>query len=124
MADLSIANALKSGSSDLRSDPVHIFSLYSGERRPFSDQESEWIRLQAVKHMRKLASDEHSFYFFEEYPELINVIEQISSCLWDLLKTRSYLRRSAIGEIGNAALLERLETLRYLKDWKRCAIAV
>ena len=81
MADLSVANALKSGSSDLRSDPVHIFSLYSGERRPFSDQESEWIRLQAVKHMRKLASDEHSFYFFEEYPKLINVIEQISSCL-------------------------------------------
>jgi len=41
------------------------------------------------------------------------------------LGTLRYLKdwgRCAIGKIGNAALLERLGTLRYWKDWKRCAI--
>ncbi len=80
-ADLSLANNLKTGQSEGDLDPVHIFSLYSGEERPYNDDESEWIRQQAVRHMKKLASDDQSFYFFEDYPKLINVMEQISSCL-------------------------------------------
>lgn len=80
-ADLSLASSLKNGSADYDADPVHIFSLYSGEERPYNDDESEWIRQQAVGHMKKLASDDQSFYFFKEHPKLINAIEQISSCL-------------------------------------------
>lgn len=81
LADLSLAKALKSSHLDDEDTGVHIFSLYSGEERPFSDSKSEYVRKQAIQHMKKLASDEQSFYLFEEYPDLINVLEQISSCL-------------------------------------------
>ena len=81
LADLALAEDMKSGHSEANLDPIHVFSLYSGERRPFSDDESEWVRQQAIKHMQKLASDRDSFYHFEDYPKLINIIEQISSCL-------------------------------------------
>ena len=81
MADLSLAAMMKEGSLAEDSDPVHVFCLYSGEERPFADDDSEWVRQQAIRHMQKLASNEDSFYFFKEYPQLINLIEQISSCL-------------------------------------------
>ncbi len=79
--DLEAAKRLKEGISKPSVDPIHIFCLYSGEERPFSDDESEWVRQQAIQHMRNIASDESSFFFFKEYSELINLIEQISSCL-------------------------------------------
>ena len=77
--DLRQAEILKEG-TDL-DDAVHIFSLYTGEEHRYSDQESEWVRMQAIEHMRNLASDEQSYFSFKDYPDLINLIEQISSCL-------------------------------------------
>ena len=80
-ADLFLAERLKSGDLEGEANGVHIFSLYSGESRPFADDKSERVRKKAIQHMRELASDSESFYLFEEYPDLINVLEQISSCL-------------------------------------------
>ncbi len=77
--DLRQAALLKKGADG--DDSIHIFSLYTGEEHRYSDQESEWVRRQAIEHMRQLASDQESYFSFKDYPDLINLIEQISSCL-------------------------------------------
>jgi hypothetical protein len=79
--DLVNVEILKEGDLDNHRDPVHVFSLYSGEVHPFDDPFSEDIRQLSIKHMRNLASSEESFFFFNDYPKLINLLEQISSCL-------------------------------------------
>lgn len=72
---------MKKGNPDKDVDPVHVFTLYSGETIPYQDEYSEEVRMAAIKHMQRLASDRESFYFYEEYPELVNLFEQISNCL-------------------------------------------
>jgi hypothetical protein len=79
--DLVNIEILKKGDLDARVDPVHVFSLYSGEVHPFDDPFSEDIRQLSIKHMQNLASGEKSFFVFNDYPKLINLLEQISSCL-------------------------------------------
>ena len=79
--DLRNIRILKDGDINRRIDPVHVFSLYSGEVLPFDDAFSEEIRQLSIQHMRNLASSEEDFFFFKDYPKLINLLEQISSCL-------------------------------------------
>lgn len=81
LEDLVNIEILKQGDINARIDPVHVFSLYSGEVLPFEDAFSEDIRQLSIKHMQNLASSAESFFFFKEYPKLINLLEQISSCL-------------------------------------------
>ncbi|MCB0688376.1 MAG: VWA domain-containing protein [Saprospiraceae bacterium] len=79
--DLESIFRLKEGEIVNRVDPVHVFSLYSGETIPYQDPWSEQVRMLSIHHMQKLASSPEDFYFFDEYPKLINLLEQISSCL-------------------------------------------
>ena len=79
--DLTSINRLKLGETVNHVDPVHVFSLYSGETVPFQDPWSEEVRMLSIKHMQQLASSADDFYFFDEYPKLVNILEQISSCL-------------------------------------------
>ncbi|MCB0668534.1 MAG: VWA domain-containing protein [Saprospiraceae bacterium] len=79
--DLESIRSLKQGEIANHVDPVHVFSLYSGETIPFQDPWSEEVRLLSIKHMQNLASSQEDFYFFDEYPKLVNLLEQISSCL-------------------------------------------
>jgi hypothetical protein len=80
-SDLILADSLKYGNPALERDPVHVFTLYSGETRQFRNSHSEWVRQASIEHMRHLATNFESFYFFEDYPQLVNLFEQISSCL-------------------------------------------
>jgi hypothetical protein len=79
--DLESIEKMKRGEPSNHVDPVHVFSLYSGETIPFQDPWSEEVRLLSIKHMENLASSPKDFYFFDEYPKLVNLLEQISSCL-------------------------------------------
>lgn len=79
--DLESIKSLKQGEIANHVDPVHVFSLYSGETIPFQDPWSEEVRLLSIRHMQNLASSPDDFYFFDEYPRLVNLLEQISSCL-------------------------------------------
>lgn len=79
--DLISMGNLKLGEIANHVDPVHVFSLYSGETLPFQDPWSEEVRLLSIKHMQNLASSPEDFFFFDEYPKLVNLLEQISSCL-------------------------------------------
>ncbi len=79
--DLQVIEKLKKGDPVRHIDPVHVFSLYSGETVPFQDPWSEEVRMLSIKHMQNLASSPQDFYFFDEYPKLVNLLDQISSCL-------------------------------------------
>ncbi len=79
--DLEMIQKIKNGDPVRKVDPVHVFSLYSGETVPYQDPWSEEVRLLSIRHMQNLASGREDFFFFDEYPKLVNLLEQISSCL-------------------------------------------
>ena len=79
--DLVSIEKLKYGDPTERVDPVHVFSLYSGEVYPSRNDFREYVRQESIRHMQKMSSNRESFFFFEDYPELVNLFEQISSCL-------------------------------------------
>ncbi len=79
--DLVEVSKIKAGDEENNLDPVHVFSLYSGETLPYKDRWSEEVRLMSIRHMIKLANTWDDFYFFKDYPKLINALEQIGSCL-------------------------------------------
>ena len=80
-SDLVNAERLKSGDPDAEVDPVHVFSLYTGRLSPFQDRFSEAIRKAAIHHMQAMASDELSFFYYEQYPMLVEFFERIGNCL-------------------------------------------
>ena len=80
-ADLTNAERLRNGDPLNTVDPVHVFCIYSGRDMPYHDRFSEEVRRASIKHLQNMASSETSFYLFEQYPELVNFLELVSSCL-------------------------------------------
>lgn len=80
-ADLKKIEKLRKGDASQNIDPVHVFCIYSGRDTPFNDRFSENVRKASIIHMQKMASDPSSFFFFEQYPELVSMLEDLSSCL-------------------------------------------
>lgn len=78
-ADLVNMEHLKLG--DAETDPVHAFTLYTGRLSPYHNRLSEAVRRASINHMKKMASDEQSFFYFEQYPMLVEFFERISNCL-------------------------------------------
>lgn len=79
--DIVSINKLKDGDPSEKIDPVHVFGLYSGSIFPQRNDYQEFVRMQSIRHMQQLSNDKKSFFFFDEYPELVNLFEVISSCL-------------------------------------------
>ncbi len=79
-ADLKNIKQLKAGDPEAKVDPVHVFSLYTGRLSPYQNHFSEAIRKAAIHHMQALASDWRSFFFYEEYPMLVDFFIGISNC--------------------------------------------
>jgi len=80
-ADLINAQQLKTGDPETDLDPVHVFSLYTGRLSPYQNRFGEEVRKASIDHMQKLASDEHSFFYYQQYPVLVEFFERISNCL-------------------------------------------
>lgn len=80
-ADLVNMDLLKQGEPESEVDPVHVFSLYTGRLSPYSDRFGEEVRKASIRHMQKLASDRESFFFYEQYPLLVEFFERVSNCL-------------------------------------------
>lgn len=80
-ADLINVEELKAGDLDNEIDPVHVFTLYTGRLSPFQNRFSEDVRRASIRHMQKMASDKESFFFYEQYPLLVEFFERITNCL-------------------------------------------
>lgn len=79
-ADMASIQKLKAGDASNDIDPVHVFSIYSGKESAFENRFSEDVRIASILHMKRLASDKNSFFYFDEYPELVNFLEVVSNC--------------------------------------------
>ena len=79
-ADLRSVARLKEGDLDAGIEPVHVFSLYTGRFSPYQDYFDEIVRKASIQHMRTLASDERSFFYFEQYPLVVDFFKRISNC--------------------------------------------
>ncbi len=80
-ADLVNADRLKTGDPQAEIDPVHVFTIYTGRLSPYENRFGEAVREASIRHMQVMASDDHSFFYFEQYPMLMEVLQRISSCL-------------------------------------------
>lgn len=80
-ADLVNIEQLKLGDPEADVDPVHVFTLYTGRLSPYQNRFSEAVRKASIHHMKVMASDEQSFFYFEQYPMLVEFFERISNCL-------------------------------------------
>jgi hypothetical protein len=80
-ADLINAQQLKAGDPETDLDPVHVFSLYTGRLSPYQNRFGEEIRRASIQHMQKLASDGESFFYYQQYPMLVEFFERVSNCL-------------------------------------------
>lgn len=80
-SDLINMERLKAGDDDDEVDPVHVFTLYTGRLSPFQNRFSEDIRRASIRHMQQMASDKESFFFYEQYPLLVEFFERITNCL-------------------------------------------
>lgn len=80
-SDLTSMERLKTGDSVSEVDPVHVFSLYTGRMSRYEDRFSEEVRIAAIQHMKTLASDKYSFFYYEQYLMLVDLIERIGNCL-------------------------------------------
>jgi uncharacterized protein (DUF58 family) len=80
-SDLINMDRLKAGDVENEVDPVHVFTLYTGRLSPFQNRFSEDIRRASIRHMQKLASDRESFFFYEQYPLLVEFFERVTNCL-------------------------------------------
>lgn len=79
-ADLTSIDRLKKGDLEAGVDPVHVFTLYTGRFSPYQDHFDEVVRKASIQHMRTLASDERSFFYFEQYPLVVDFFKRISNC--------------------------------------------
>jgi hypothetical protein len=69
------------GDSEAEVDPIHVFSLYTGRLSPYQDRFNEEVRKAAIRHMQVIASDQYSFFYYKQYPILVEFFERISNCL-------------------------------------------
>ncbi|MCB0630824.1 MAG: VWA domain-containing protein [Saprospiraceae bacterium] len=79
--DLVNIDLLKAGDPDNEVEPVHVFTLYTGRLSPFQNRFSEEVRRASIRHMQTMASDPGSFFFYEQYPLLVEYFERIAHCL-------------------------------------------
>lgn len=79
-ADLTSIERLKRGDLDAGVEPVHVFTLYTGRFSPYQDYFDEAVRKASIRHMQMLASDERSFFYFEQYPLVVDFFKRISNC--------------------------------------------
>ncbi len=79
--DLVNMKRLKAGDKEKEVDPVHVFTLYTGSMSPQTSRFGETVRKASIRHMGKMASDMHSFFYFEDYPILLEYLLKISNCL-------------------------------------------
>lgn len=80
-ADLINMELIKAGDPDNEVEPVHVFTLYTGRLSPFQNRFSEEVRKASIRHMKEMASDPGSFFFYEQYPLLVEFFERIAHCL-------------------------------------------
>lgn len=80
-ADLENMDRLKHSSPEEESDPVHVFTLYTGRLSPFQHRFNEDVRRASIRHMQQLASDQRSFFYYEQYPLLVEFFERMAHCL-------------------------------------------
>lgn len=80
-ADLVNVERLKVGDLQTAVDPVHVFTLYTGRLSPYRDRFSEDVRKASINHMKAIASDKDSFFWYEQYPLLVDIFERIGNCL-------------------------------------------
>lgn len=83
-ADLRNIERLKMGDPEQDADPVHVFTLYTGRLSadPYDYYRfTEETMKAAINHMRTMASGEDSFFYYEQYPSLVEIFERIGSCL-------------------------------------------
>ncbi len=78
--DLENIEKLKKGDPVNEVEPVHVFSIYTGRLSPYHDRFSEAVRKASIDHMKNMASDKHSFFYYEEYPMLVDFFERMSTC--------------------------------------------
>lgn len=78
--DLESVKVLKSGNSKEDLDPIHVFTIYTGSLSPLRGYMGERVRNASVKHMKDLASDQYSFFYFNEYPALVEFFKERSIC--------------------------------------------
>lgn len=79
-ADLRSIDRLKNGDLEAGIEPVHVFTLYTGRFSPYQDYFDESVRKASIQHMRTMASDERSFFYFEQYPLVVDFFKRISNC--------------------------------------------
>jgi hypothetical protein len=79
--DLINMDLIKAGDADNEVEPVHVFTLYTGRLSPFQNRFSEEVRRASIRHMQHMASDPGSFFFYEQYPLLVEYFERIAHCL-------------------------------------------
>lgn len=71
----------KNGDPSKEIAPIHVFTLYTGSMSAHRSRFSETVRKASINHMKVMASDEESFFYFDEYPSLVEFFLKISNCL-------------------------------------------
>jgi len=79
--DLTQIEILKAGDPQAGTDPVHVFSLYTGGNTSFRYNFGVDVINASINHMKAIASDDRSFLRFEEYPKMISFFKIVSSCM-------------------------------------------
>lgn len=79
--DLINMDRLKAGDPKVKEDPIRVFTLYTGSLSPFQSRFGESVRKASIRHMKVMATDEKSFFYFTEYPQLAEIFFKISNCL-------------------------------------------
>lgn len=80
-ADLVNMDLLKKGNPKNKVEPIHVFTLYTGSMPGHSSRFGDTIRKASINHMKVLASDKNSFFYWDEYPALVEFLLRISNCL-------------------------------------------
>jgi hypothetical protein len=80
-ADLINMDQLKAGDPSRNIDPIHVCTLYTGSMSPYRSHFGGQVEKASINHMKKMATDEKSFFYFEQYPSLVEYFLRISNCL-------------------------------------------
>ena len=80
-SDLINIKRLKAGDPTSYVDPIHVFTLYTGSMSASRSRFGEPIRKASINHMKEMANDKDSFFYFDEYPSLAEFFFKISNCL-------------------------------------------
>ncbi|MEL7118603.1 MAG: vWA domain-containing protein [Bacteroidota bacterium] len=80
-SDIYNIERMKEGDIENQDFPIHVFTLYTGNMSSQWGRFSEEIRMASINHMKKMATDEHSFFYFHEHQSLVDFLLLISNCL-------------------------------------------